>query len=117
MSDRLRLQEQPLVIVLQQELPARLVNISHSGCLLHVSRSVRAGTVGRLRVAIDDAEYADDVRVARCTSLTGATCELGVELLWVPSPKEPRSGAPSLALRLRVSDDGATLARPRETEL
>ncbi len=112
MPDRLRLWEQPMVIVLQQEIPVRLVNISRSGCLLHVSRSVHVGTVGRLRVALDDAEYADDVRVARCTSLTGAACELGVELLWVPKPKEPRTMTPSLALRLWVSGDAVESARP-----
>jgi hypothetical protein len=95
-----------MVIVFQQELPVRLVNISRSGCLLQVSRPVRVGTVGRLRIALDEAECADDVRVAHCTALPGAACELGVELLWVPQPKELRSGAPSLALRLRVSGDG-----------
>jgi hypothetical protein len=108
MTERPRSWEQPLVIVLQQEVPVRLVNISRSGCLLHVSRTVRAGTVGRLRVALDDAEYADDVRVARCRPLVpGPTCEVGVELLWVPNATELRSGAPSLALR--VLDDGPIL--------
>ncbi len=116
MPDRLRLREQPMVIVLQQELRVRLVNISRSGCLLQVSRCVGVGTVGRLRVALDDVEYADNVRVARCTSLTGTACELGVELLWVPKPKEPRTIAPSLALRLRASGDAVVSAQPRATD-
>ena len=51
---------------------------------------MRVGTVGRLRVALDDTEYADDVRVARCAPGKGTTCELGLELLWVPKAKEPR---------------------------
>lgn len=104
--------EQALVVVFEQELPVRLMNISRSGCLLQVSRPVRVGTVGRLRIALDDAECADDVRVARCSALPGAACELGVELLWVAQPKELRSGAPSLALRLRVSGDGPAPAGP-----
>jgi hypothetical protein len=91
---------QVMVIVLQQEVPVRVVNISRSGCLLEASRPVRAGAVGRLRVSIDDTEYADDVRVARCDQVQATPCELGVELLWVP--QELRSGVPSLSLRLRT---------------
>jgi hypothetical protein len=116
MRDHLRLCEEAMVIVLQQELPVRIVNISRSGCLLQASRPVLAGTVGRLRVSLDDAEYADDVRVARCVSVSPGPCELGVELLWVPTPKELRSGVPSLALRLRVPSDGVMPAQPRTTD-
>jgi len=96
MPDDLQAWEQPLGIVLQQEVPVRLVNISRSGCLLHVSRSLRVGLVGRLRIALDDAEYTDDVRIARCVSLTDATCEVGIELLWVSNVNDARSTAPSL---------------------
>ncbi len=96
MPDDLQAWEQPLGIVLQQEVPVRLVNISRSGCLLHVSRSLRVGLVGRLRIALDDAEYTDDVRIARCVSLTDATCEVGIELLWVSNVNDVRSTAPSL---------------------
>ncbi len=115
MPDGARSREQVIAIVFQQELPVRLLNISRSGCLLRVSRHVRVGTIGRLRVALDEAECADDVRVARCTALPGAAWELGIELLWVSTPKELRSGAPSLAMRLRVSDDGPIPAGPRLT--
>lgn len=97
--------EQITLIVFQQRLRVRLVNISHSGCLLQAPRAVRVGTVGRLRVALDDTEFADDVRVARCAPGTGTTCELGLELLWMPKPMEPRQETPSLALMLRVSGD------------
>ena len=65
---------------------------------------MRAGAVGRLRVSIDDTEYADDVRVARCDQVQATPCELGVELLWVP--QELRSGVPSLSLRLRTIGEG-----------
>jgi len=115
MPDQSCSREQVIAIVFQQELPVRLLNISPSGCLLQVSRPVRVGTVGRLRIALDEVECADDVRVARCTALAGAACELGVELLWVPTPKELRSGAPSLALRVRASEDGPLPAEPRLT--
>jgi hypothetical protein len=107
--------EPAMVIVFQQELPVRLLNIGRSGCLLQVSRPVRVGTVGRLRIALDEAECADDVRVARCTALPGTACELGVELLWVPTPKELRGGAPSLTLRFLVLGDGPTPVGPRPT--
>jgi hypothetical protein len=111
MSEHARAMEQPALIVFQQELPVQLVNVSRSGCLLQVSRPVRVGTIGRLRVAVDDTEYADDVRVARCDSERGAVCHVGVELLWVAKAKEPRNSAPSLAMGLRITGDEPTLAR------
>lgn len=115
MSEQPGSREQATVIVFQQQLPVQLVNISRSGCLLQASRHVRVGTVGRLRVMFDDMEYADDVRVARCETGKSTTCELGLELLWVPKTQEPRSDAPSLALMLRVSGDGLVQARLRPT--
>jgi hypothetical protein len=109
--------EHATLIVLQQELPVQLVNISRSGCLLQAPRPLHVGTVGRLRVALDGTEYADDVRVARCEPLDGAVSELGVELLWVAKPRAKRSSAPSLAMRLRGSTDGLAAAalRPKGT--
>jgi hypothetical protein len=111
--DRQRTLEHATLIVLQQELPVQLVNISRSGCLLQAPRPLRVGTVGRLRIALDGMEYADDVRVARCEPLDGAVSELGVELIWVAKPRTPRNGAPSLAMRLRGSSDGLVAAAPR----
>ena len=105
MSEQPKSWEQATLIVFQQELPVQLVNISRSGCLLQASRPVRVGTVGRLRVAFDNTEYADDVRVARCAQGNGQHCELGIELLWISKSQEPRSDAPSLALMLTVSSD------------
>jgi hypothetical protein len=108
--------QQPTLIVFQQELPVQLVNVSRSGCLLQASRPVRVGTVGRLRVELDDTEYADDVRVARCDSGRGAVCQVGVELLWVATTTEPRNVAPSLAMGLRVTGDEPTLMRQLQKE-
>jgi hypothetical protein len=107
MPEQPRSPEQATLIVFQQQLPVQLVNVSRSGCLLQAPRPVRVGTVGRLRVTLDDAEYADDVRVARCEPGKGTTCELGLELLWVPKSQEPRSDAPSLALMLSDRGDDA----------
>jgi hypothetical protein len=115
MSELPRSREHATLIVFQQELPVQLVNVSRSGCLLQASRPVRVGTVGRLRVSLDDAEYADDVRVARCAPGADGNCELGLELLWVPKTREPRSDAPSLAVMLTVSPDGAASAQLRPT--
>jgi hypothetical protein len=110
MTEQTQSPRRAALIVFQRELRGRLVNISRSGCLFEVSRPVRVGTVCRLRVALDDTEYADDVRVARCTTTNGAICELGLELLRVPKSKEPRSHAPSVALILRASRDSSASA-------
>jgi hypothetical protein len=108
MSEHTETPRRAALIVFQQELRGRLVNISRSGCLLEVTRPVRVGAVCRLRVAFDNTEYADDVRVSRCTlSGNGAFCELGLELLRVPKPKPPRKDAPSVALILRATGDGS----------
>jgi hypothetical protein len=115
MSEQPGSREQVTLIVFQQQLRVQLVNISRSGCLLQAPRAVRVGTVGRLRVALDDTEYADDVRVARCAPGKGTNCELGLELLWVPKPQEQRSDAPSLALMLSISGDDAMSARLQPT--
>lgn len=115
MAEHAKSPEAATLIVFQQELRVRLVNLSRTGCLLEVSRPVRVGTVGRLCVVLGDAEYADDVRVARCTPGKGANCELGLELLRVPKPKEPRRDAPSLALMLDVTVNGPVLARLQPT--
>jgi hypothetical protein len=115
MSEQPRPREQATLIVFQQQLPVQLVNISRSGCLLQASRPVRAGTVGRLRVTVEDTEYADDVRIARCVEGKGTDCELGVELLWVPKRQEPRSEAPSLALMLSVCGDDLVSAQLEPT--
>jgi hypothetical protein len=105
-----------MVIVFQHEVPVRVVNISRSGCLLQVPRLVRAGTVGRLRLALDGGEYADDVRIARCAPLADVGYGLGVELLWVPRSRESRNGQPSLVWRLRASsDDGPTTRSPTDS--
>jgi hypothetical protein len=115
MSEQTSSREQVTLIVFQQRLCVRLVNISRSGCLLQAPRAVRVGTVGRLRVTLDDIEYQDDVRIARCAPGKGTNCELGLELLWVPQAKEPRSDASSLALMLSVSSDGPVSAQLRPT--
>jgi hypothetical protein len=116
MSEPLSSREQvATLIVFQQQLRVQLVNISRSGCLLQAPRVVRVGTVGRLRVAVDDREYADDVRVARCEPGKSSTCELGLELLWVPKPQDQRNDAPSLALMLSVADDDTMPARLQAT--
>lgn len=110
MHEQLRSQERAAFIVFQQELPVRLVNICRSGCLLQAPRPVRVGAIVQLRIALDDTEYADDVRIARCEWMQGAVYALGVELLWSPKPNVPRSNAPSLAMRLRVEGDTQLLA-------
>ena len=91
MSEQPGSREQITLIVFQQQLPVRLVNISRSGCLLQAPRAVRVGTVGRLRVALDDTEYADDVRVARCDTAKGAACSSASNCCGCPSRKSRRT--------------------------
>jgi hypothetical protein len=115
MSEQTSSREQVTLIVFQQRLRVQLVNISRSGCLLQAPRAVRVGTVGRLCVTLDDVEYQDDVRIARCAPGKGTNCELGLELLWVPKPQEQRSDAPSLAMMPRVSGDDLVSAQLQPT--
>jgi hypothetical protein len=79
-----------LVAVLGREVPVRLVDISNAGCLLESPGRLEKGATGLLRVAFQNAEYTDDIRVMRCHEPEGSSglYVLGAEFLWTTSPHE-----------------------------
>jgi len=75
--------------VLSRDVAVRLVNISASGCLLETDSRLREGTTGSLRLVFEGIDYADDVRVVRCTENEGARgYSVGAEFLWTTNPGE-----------------------------
>jgi hypothetical protein len=58
--------------VLVRGVPARLLEISRSGCLLESRKPVEPGVVGELRLQSGGAMFVDDVRVTRCVSVEGS---------------------------------------------
>ncbi len=58
--------------VLGRGIPARLVEISRSGCLLESRHPVDVGVVGELRLESGGDRIADDVRVTRCVRVEGS---------------------------------------------
>ncbi len=88
--------------LLAREVPARLVDISRTGCLLESSRHVDVGTVGELRLEVQSHRYVDDVRVTRCVLMEGSssTYLVGVEFVATHRPGE-RSIRRAIAAILR----------------
>lgn len=58
--------------VLARSIPARLIEISRSGCLLESSHRVGDGIVGELRLEVGGELLTDDVRVTRCVLVEGS---------------------------------------------
>lgn len=86
---RFILRSNDLVAVLGREIPVRLVNLSGSGCLVATSTSVHEGATASVRLEVGGIEYTDQVRVARCTRIEGASeYHLGLEFLWTTAPGE-----------------------------
>lgn len=81
------LRSNDLVAVLGRDVSVRLVNISGSGCLVVTGSRLLEGTTGALRITVDGVEYADDVRVVRCSQVEGSSeYHLGMEFLWTTNP-------------------------------
>jgi hypothetical protein len=95
-----------VIAVLQRDVSVRLVNISRSGCLLIVPRTLPVGTLGRLRVVLDSTNYVGDVRVVRSEALDGSSCKVGVELLWISMAEDVGGDEPSPDFPQRISSDG-----------
>jgi PilZ domain len=78
--------DRPAVLI--RELPARVIDISESGCLIESRRLLEVGTVAALRLKLGTEEYTDDVEVVRCQAIKGArsTYHVGVRFLWT-SPR------------------------------
>lgn len=87
---RLRLEELrtdgagPTVGVLAREVDVRMLNFSHSGCLLESRASMKVGTVGTMRLTLNGKQHVEDVQVVRCQEIQGAgsVYHVGVRFLW-----------------------------------
>ena len=64
-------------------VPVTLVEVSRGGCRLECAGRIEPGTSGQLAVELQGLMRIDDVRVARCQQLVGASAvyHVGAELL------------------------------------
>lgn len=78
-----------LVAVLGREVAVRLLEISAAGCLLECNSRLDVGRHGSLRVKYQDAEFTDDVRIMRCTEVSGSSAlyHAGAEFVWTAAPR------------------------------
>jgi len=76
--------------VLARGIPARLIEISRSGCLLESSHRVGDGIVGELRLEVGGELLVDDVRVTRCVLVegSGSSYLVGAEFVQTRRPGE-----------------------------
>jgi pilus assembly protein Flp/PilA len=76
--------------VLARSIPARLIQISRSGCLLESSRPVEDGVIGELRLQAGAQLLTDDVRVTRCVRVegSGSSYLIGAEFVQTRHPGE-----------------------------
>jgi hypothetical protein len=83
------LQANDVVGVVGRHVPVRLIDLSTSGCLLESWVRLDVGTHATVRVAHDDREFTDDVRVTRSQpSAASGLFHVGVEFLWTKPPTE-----------------------------
>ena len=83
--------EGPEVIgMLARKVPARLIDISRTGCLLESHQRVEVGTVGDLRLQVQRDIFIDDVRVTRCVLVegSGSLYLVGAEFVQTRRPGE-----------------------------
>jgi hypothetical protein len=76
--------------MLARNVPMRLIDIGRSGCLLESHQRVENGTLGELRLQVDDETFVDDVRVTRCVLVegSGSLYRVGAEFVQTRRPGE-----------------------------
>lgn len=76
--------------VLTRSLPARLLEVSRSGCLLESRHPVEGGVIAELRLTIGGQVLLDDVRVTRCVRVegSGSSYLVGAEFVQTRRPGE-----------------------------
>ena len=76
--------------MLARNVPMRLIDIGRSGCLLETHQRVENGTLGELRLQVDDETFVDDVRVTRCVLVegSGSLYRVGAEFVQTRRPGE-----------------------------
>ena len=79
-----------VVAVLGRDVTVRLVDISHSGCMVQSEMRLAEGTTGTLRLSYDGVDYTDDVRIVRCQApkVGDSWFRIGVQFLWTTQPGE-----------------------------
>jgi hypothetical protein len=105
--------EGPEVIgMLARNVPTRLVDISRTGCLLESAQRVEVGTVGELRLQLQQDTFVDDVRITRCVLVegSGSNYQVGAEFVQTQRPGE-RSIRRAIAAILRGLDTTVRLKR------
>ncbi len=65
------------------QVPLLVIDISNSGCLFESHEPVEPGRIGTLRLALNGGWYVEEVRITRCTAVSGrgSTYHLGAEFL------------------------------------
>jgi hypothetical protein len=74
--------------LLARNVPMRLIDIGRSGCLLESHQRVDDGTLGELRLQVEDETFVDDVRVTRCVLVegSGSLYRVGAEFVQTSRP-------------------------------
>lgn len=82
------LEEPEVSGMLARSVQTRLLDISRTGCLLESRQRVEDGTVGELRLHLDDQTFVDDVRVTRCVRVegSGSVYHVGAEFVQTRRP-------------------------------
>jgi hypothetical protein len=72
-----------LLGVMAVSLPGRLIDVSRTGCLLETERHIAAGTIGEVRIAVNEQLLRDEIRVTWSNRVegAGALCRVGAEFL------------------------------------
>ena len=85
-ASRVRQTEDPLAIV-SRDVAIQVLDCSASGCLLETRGPLEVGTVGTLRVIWRGEERVEDVRIARCQRIAGASrYHIGVQFVGAGVP-------------------------------
>ena len=100
--------------VLARSIPARLIEVSRSGCLLESGRRVEDGTISELQLHAGREVFSDDVRVTRCVRVegSGSSYLVGAEFVQTRRPGE-RSIRGAVTGLLRSVTEGESPLTPK----
>lgn len=101
--------------VLARSIPARVIEVSRSGCLLESGRRLEDGTISELQLHAGGELLSDDVRVTRCVRVegSGSSYLVGAEFVQTRRPGE-RSIRRAVTGLLRSAMEAASLVAPKK---
>jgi hypothetical protein len=101
--------------VLARSIPARLLEVSRSGCLLESGRRIEDGTISELQLQAGGEVLSDDVRVTRCVRVegSGSSYLIGAEFVQTRRPGE-RSIRRAVTGLLRSATEAASLVTSKK---